>query len=729
MARPNLASVMTRSVAFAAGFAMMTVELAAGRLSAPWIGVSLYTWTSVIAAVMAGIALGAWLGGRIADRATRVRLEAWAFFAAALAVALAPFAAAGAGRLLSATALPLPMLTASFALLVFFPQAVVLGSLAPVLVRRRLRRLEETGSVAGELGAWNAAGSLVGTYLTGYVFIGYIGTHAIFWSVAGLLAIAAVVLLFFRQRVILNEVKTLTPSEVLRSAQDDRRRFLFPALACAAGFALMLVQIVSGRALAPYIGTSIFTWTNVIAATLIGIITGNYVGGLVADRRMGRIGLGASWCAAGIACLIANYTLPLADRFLAASDMHLALRSLLYTFIVFFPPATALAALGPQHLKLDLLRIDVAGRETGRLGAWNAIGSILGTLSGGFVLISAMGTKRLLAVLAFGLILLGIFLAREARFWRHRLGVVVVLLFIGDLITPGLCQMETNYFCIRVKTDGQETDRTYTLRLDHLVHSYVTPEQPARLGYGYEHVYANLIAMKRQPADAFSAYFIGGGGYVLPRYLERFYPKAEATVAEIDAGVTQANRLFMELPATTTVKTVNEDARIHLARLGPDVRYDFVFADAFNDFSVPYHLTTVEFHRLLKSHMKADGVYALNIIDDVRHGDFLASMIRTLAAVWRYVEVAPQAGTLIEGRNTVVLMASDEPIDRDRWQAARPLSDFGSDFVLAGDRAAVLGLLDPAEIEDFLSRKPAPALTDDFVPVDRYLAPVFSDAY
>src|ERR1051326_4281210 len=63
MARP-----VAYLVVFVASCCTLILELVAGRILAPFIGVSLYTWTSIIGVVLAGISLGNYLGGRVADR-------------------------------------------------------------------------------------------------------------------------------------------------------------------------------------------------------------------------------------------------------------------------------------------------------------------------------------------------------------------------------------------------------------------------------------------------------------------------------------------------------------------------------------------------------------------------------------------------------------------------------------------------------------------------------------
>ncbi len=495
-----------------------------------------------------------------------------------------------------------------------------------------------------------------------------------------------------------------------------------------ASFCLMLVQIVSGRVLAPYVGVSVYVWTGVIGTTLLGIVFGYAAGGILADTNGNKKTLGMSLSLAGLAALVANYVVIVLGQRMGADSMPLIARVVVMSFCVFFPTAFFMSMVMPQAVKQLLPDLSRTGGTVGELSAWSAIGNILGTLAGGYVLIPMIGTKGIMVAVAIVLMALGLWVARGAKLWRNKFGILAGIFLRCAFILPSGCLTETNYYCIRISTSQNEDGaKTHTLRLDHLVHSYVTPTNARDLGYEYEQVYANLITSRFGTSSAFTAYFIGGGGYVLPRYLESEYPQATSIVAEIDPGVTEANYRFMGLNRATRIVTVNEDARMHLAR-GGDAPYDLVFGDAFNDFSVPYHLTTVEFHKLLKSRMSADGVYALNVIDDARYGDFLASMVRTLREVWTNVYIAPQADTIKPGRNTIVLIATDKPIDQVAWYGT--LSPAAAEKDMAEEaRQTQIRLVDPARITELLDREKAPALRDDFVPTDRYLAPVFADAY
>ena len=109
--------------------------------------------------------------------------------------------------------------------------------------------------------------------------------------------------------------------------------------------------------------------------------------------------------------------------------------------------------------------------------------------------------------------------------------------------------------------------------------------------------------------------FLGGGAYCFQRHMQFAYPGTSVDVAEIDPAVTRANMMATGLPQDTKIETYWGDARQFVELHQDTKKYDLIFGDAFNDFSVPWHLTTREFNEKLKKMLTPDGVYMINIID------------------------------------------------------------------------------------------------------------------
>ena len=174
-----------------------------------------------------------------------------------------------------------------------------------------------------------------------------------------------------------------------------------------------------------------------------------------------------------------------------------------------------------------------------------------------------------------------------------------------------------------------------TLELDTLRHSYVDLADPAYLEFEYTRAIAAVadsIRPERAPLDALH---IGGGGFTLPRYLAATRPGTRSTVLEIDGGVVELGRQELGVNDIPDLSVRVGDARTGLQEQ-PAGRYDLVVGDAFGGLAVPWHLTTGEVAEQVRSVLKDDGVYAVNVID-YQPDRFARAEVATLRAVFPHV--------------------------------------------------------------------------------------------
>jgi len=186
------------ALVFLAGAGSLATEIAASRLIAPSFGSSTVVWANLIGVVLAALAAGYWLGGRIADRWPEQTLLGWIVVAAAVLVAATPFVArpfldsvsAGLDEVSAGTAV------GSFfaVVLVFAPPVVLLGAVAPFAIRLAVTDVATAGAAAGRLYALSTVGSLVGTFVPALVTIPWIGTRRTLLAIAVLLALAGALL-------------------------------------------------------------------------------------------------------------------------------------------------------------------------------------------------------------------------------------------------------------------------------------------------------------------------------------------------------------------------------------------------------------------------------------------------------------------------------------------------------------------------------------------------------
>lgn len=182
-------TVWLNATVFLVGAALMTVELVASRLIARYLGSSLYTWTGVLGVILAGMSLGNYLGGRMADAASNLprRIAAMFFASAAACIAILWLnAAAGASPLLMGLSWPVRILT--HMAWAFLLPATVLGTISPMVAKLAIERAAHVGRAIGTLYAWNAVGSIAGTFLTGFYLTAWMGSVRIVTCMALLMA-------------------------------------------------------------------------------------------------------------------------------------------------------------------------------------------------------------------------------------------------------------------------------------------------------------------------------------------------------------------------------------------------------------------------------------------------------------------------------------------------------------------------------------------------------------
>jgi len=499
-------------------------------------------------------------------------------------------------------------------------------------------------------------------------------------------------------------------------------------IAFISSFCVMVIELVASRILAPYIGVSLYTWTSIIGVILTGIALGNYIGGKIADKYPHPPVLVAIFFVGSLATIA---ILPFI-KMVAYEDwfagLPLMLNFVLRTACVFFLPAVILSMVSPLVIKLTLPDLGQTGGVVGTIYAFSTMGAILGTFMTGFFFILWFGTRMIIWLVAGILILTGIiswFSWKVPGRWKPspmNLAIWIATLVVV-LASISLFQFraswqenytrESNYYTIRVTT---ESGNMKVLILDHLVHSYVFPDNPTVFKYDYEKIFTEIISYFMKENQTPRVLHLGGGGYTLPRYIETIYSGSINEVVEIDPLVTQVAYDELGLNRATSIKTYNQDARLFLIQRKTGDKYNIVIGDVFNDLSTPYHLTTLEFSRLVKANMEEGGVYMINIIDDFQRGRYMPSFISTLGQVFRHVTLFSSSNDWNNlGLSTFVVAASDRDIEPD---------DYMKFITENGRKIATGNLYNEIALERYLAARNPILLTDDHAPTDILVAPL-----
>lgn len=488
--------------------------------------------------------------------------------------------------------------------------------------------------------------------------------------------------------------------------------FAAAALVFATSAAVLVLEILAGRLLAPYVGVTLETFTGIIGTILAGISVGSWLGGRAADRYAPRKLLGPLVVLGGA---LAFLSVPVVDVLGAGMRGARPATVVVMSFAGFFAPAAVLSAVTPTVVKLQLNDLARTGRIVGRLSAIGTAGAIFGTFVTGFVLVSAWPTRPIIRVLAGALVVLGLALwVRIGRGGRLGPAALVGVLVAGgaSFAATGPCEHESAYFCARILEDDARASGRVLL-LDTVTHSYVDLDDPTYLEFTYAQTLGDVLAAVAPPGQALDVTHVGGGGFTFPRYLRETRPGTNSTVLELDPLLVEIAEEELGFEPGPDVEIRTGDARVTLAEVPPGSK-DVVIGDAFGGISVPWHLTTREFVSEVRDRLRPGGVYALNLID-FGDRDFARAEAATLADVFRHVAVlAPPERLAPRGQGSggnFVLVASDQPL---------PLAEILERNAARGDDEAAVATAD-GSLADFTAG--AEVLTDDHAPVDQLLTP------
>lgn len=442
------------------------------------------------------------------------------------------------------------------------------------------------------------------------------------------------------------------------------------AIVFVCGAALMSLEMVAARVLAPALGNSIFVWGAVISSVMVALSLGYWLGGHVADRfgasRTFAPVIGAAGLLTVIAPIVARYVLPW------TADLGPRTGSLVASVLIFFAPSLLMAMVTPLGIRLASVRgLAHIGRSAGSLSAISTAGSILGTLGTSFWLIPLLSLEPLIVAIGFTLLAAALAALSLPLFYPHEspeaaapeeeraahargsrlamalsLALAVVGLGIGGYVLvrvappPAfnefgervLFRKDTQYHRITVTEDGT----TRHLRFDRSHQSAVDLADPFTSRIRYPDYFHLAIAVK---PDAKRVLILGLGGGMATKRFWSDYPDVRVDSVEIDPVVVDVSRRYFALPQDSRSRVFTQDAR-RFVQTSKDA-YDIVIIDCYYDEALPFHLTTVEFLKEVKARLAPDGVIAYNVIGSLE-GDrskLFRSMYRTAGSVWDEVWV------------------------------------------------------------------------------------------
>lgn len=480
---------------------------------------------------------------------------------------------------------------------------------------------------------------------------------------------------------------------------------------------LLVLEITAGRLLAPYIGVSLYTWTSIIGVILAGLSLGNWIGGRWADAGGQEKAAGFTLVLSAIFSFLILLILQFLSPVMEKSELNLLTASFVYVLLLFFMPSVLLGVITPLLTTLALALDSRRGHIVGRMNALAALGSIVGTFVTGYWLVQYVGTRNIIIGTAAALLILSVpFLLDMPRKF-------LVLLLSAGLASGAVpylsgadaspCDRESNYYCIRIVDASASVPygRARAMVLDHLMHGINHESEDWLLVTSYTHLMDELILhlFNKQAHEGLSFFFAGGGAYSQPRATRALYKDARITVAELDVAVTEMAEQAMYYQRRGAI-IEHRDARLALMDAQPD-SFDVIVGDVFHDISIPYHLLTREYVQLVKSRLSGNGLYTLNVVDAWPDARLAKSILKTLQSEFQYVDIWSDRIPLGPARMTYVISATDKSVMPDKVVAERGIPRTWQRItrrIIPNEQALVN----------------IPLLTDDYVPVERLIAPL-----
>jgi spermidine synthase len=496
---------------------------------------------------------------------------------------------------------------------------------------------------------------------------------------------------------------------------------LILASVTACGMAVLIVEIVATRVLAPYFGNSIFTISSVIGVVLAALGLGYYAGGLLADRRPSERWFFAVIAAAGLAVLL----LQLLNVVLlpgVAYRLSLVDGPLIVSAMMFFLPAFFLAMLSPFAITLLHARAASSGVGTasGQVFFWSTLGSIAGSLATGFVLIPRFGVGSIIIGVGVLLVLLG---GAGLALSRIRPGIAPLALALAGLAAgaglwhlgapepSGAVYAADGVYDRIVIRDIRYRGRMARVLWQDLGVSGGQFLDDGRMAFDYTKYYElhRLFTPHLKSALA-----IGGGAYTVPRALLRTSPRATVDVAEIDPALHALAVRYFSLPADARLRNHVIDGRrfLHDAPGG----YDLIFADAYHSLvSAPPQFATREFFELAKRRLADNGVLIANfygsLAPDARATVYAA--LKTLRSVFPQAYAIATTDAAADELQNFILIGHKAVPPGARVDLRRAA---GIDFDEPLLRTVATRELRPTDAE----LAAVPVLTDDYAPLEYF---------
>ena len=470
------------------------------------------------------------------------------------------------------------------------------------------------------------------------------------------------------------------------------KKYRFEIILFVVNAVYMILELVASRVLSPYFGNTNLVWTSVIGIILLSSSIGNYIGGILADKKK----IVEKLKTVLIFSFVSVMFIPFIETpiILSVSKIFsdIKIGAIMSTILLFFIPSLLIGVLSPIILKLKIDSIENVGKTSGKISAIATIGGIIGTFLGGFYLIPNFGSVHILFVLA--LVLLYLLPLVEWKLDKKTIIVVVLITFIslivmlynmdmnsetGKLVLEskenvGAVSYDTQYGRVLIYNAYKNDEPVRVLNIDSGFESltYIDEEKRNDLVLGYTQYYDLMFNANIDIKDTL---LIGGAGYSYPKhYISKNLDK-NMDVVEIDGEITEIAKEYFYLNDLIEDYNLNENKRLGLITddgrtylNNNDKKYDAILNDAFSGSTPAKTLTTKEAVERIKESLNENGLYLTNVISSLEgeNSKFIKAIINTLKQVFKNVYLVPCQTIDVDTVQNNMVIASDDELKFDK---------------------------------------------------------------
>jgi len=399
----------------------------------------------------------------------------------------------------------------------------------------------------------------------------------------------------------------------------------------------MILELVGSRILAPYVGTSIYVWTNLIGVVLASLSIGYWLGGKIAFQESSRKTLSNIILITTIFISITALFNNLLIKEILYHVKNYISTAFISSLILFAPSNILLAMFSPYIIQLRLKDLNKTGETVGNLYALSTIGSIFGTFFSGFFLISYLGSTKILFIIPIALLCISMLLYRtKGNFFKTFILILVIFILfkLYDIkLKSKIIDLDTKYNRVRII----DYKKVRTMILGNLSSSgqSLVNDDPSFNIYNY------FVLSNYFNPNIHNILVIGGAGYTWPIHLLKNDQTFKLDVVEIDPELTVLAKKYFNLKNDPRLSIYHEDGRTFINR--NNNKYDAIFIDVFNSYAPPFQLTTKETIDKIYSMLNDKGLVIMNMTSAVEgpKGELLRSEFYTYKNSFPQVYVFP----------------------------------------------------------------------------------------